>query len=308
MPAGRYCPAVNALPDFRLENVVRFDGGTIEWEAIGAGEPLMWIEGGPGFWAHLARPDVALLAERFRAYLVNAPGCGRTSPPPEGEDYGLDSSVRFVDDARRALGLDQVTIVGHSWGGLAAVAYAAAHPEAVRRLMVIDGYAGVGSVEADAAEAEEEAALDRVRDQPWFADAVAAMPDWAPTEAEQISRFSPAWPLYFADPESEVARDHIARIRRELRWNLDFGRAWDPDPDVDLRPVLSGITCPTLVIAGEHDFVCGPTWNRPIAEGIPGARFDIIRGAGHLPQYEAADEVRRIIGEWLDGTEVANQR
>jgi pimeloyl-ACP methyl ester carboxylesterase len=64
----------------------------------------------------------------------------------------------------------------------------------------------------------------------------------------------------------------------------------------------------TLVIVGEHDFVCGPAWNRPIAEGIPGARFEIISGAGHMPQYEAADEVRRIIGEWLDATEVAPQR
>jgi pimeloyl-ACP methyl ester carboxylesterase len=299
---------MNALPDIRLANVLEYDGSTIEWEAVGAGEPLLWIEGGPGFWAHLARPDVALLADRFRAYLVNAPGCGRTSAPSEGADYGLDSSIRFVDDARNALGLERVTIMGHSWGGLAAVAYAAAYPDAVRRLVVIDGYAGVGSVEADAAEAESEAALDRVRNEPWFEEAVAAIPDWAPTEPEQIARFSSAWPLYFADPESEVARHHIARIRSELRWNLDFGRVWDPDPDVDLRPALANIRCPTLVIVGEHDFVCGPAWNRPIAEGIPGARFEIISGAGHMPQYEAADEVRRIIGEWLDATEVAPRR
>ena len=170
---------MNALSDIRLANVLEFDGRTIEWEAGGSGEALMWIEGGPGFWAHLARPDVALLADRFRTYLVNAPGCGRTSPPLEGADYGLDSSVRFIDDTRKALGLDRITVMGHSWGGLAAVAYAATYPDAVRRLVVIDGYAGVGSVDADAAEAEQQAALDRLRDRSWFADAVAAASDWA---------------------------------------------------------------------------------------------------------------------------------
>ena len=37
------------------------DGQAIEWEAVGGGPPLIWVEGGAGLWAHLARPDVALV-------------------------------------------------------------------------------------------------------------------------------------------------------------------------------------------------------------------------------------------------------
>ena len=59
---------VDDRPTFPLANLLELpDGRLAEWESIGSGEPLLWIEGGPGLPAHLARPDVALVADRFRA-------------------------------------------------------------------------------------------------------------------------------------------------------------------------------------------------------------------------------------------------
>jgi proline iminopeptidase len=292
----------HALPAVRLANLLELpDGRTVEWEAVGHGEPLLWIEGGPGFPAHLARPDVALIADRFRCYLVNAPGCGRTSPPRDLTGYGLEDHVHFFEDVRLALGLPPVTVMGHSWGGLVGVSYAATLPAAVRRLIVIDGYLGDASVDPAEASAERERAFDRIRDRDWFAAALAGFGGdlTGVTEAELCARFSPCWPLYFADPESEAARYQIERIRREVRWNMDVLRAWDPEPPTDLRPVLGRITSPTLVIVGQHDFICGPTFNRPIAAGIPDAEYREIAGVGHLPQYEAPQEFRLILSEWL---------
>ncbi len=110
---------------------------------------------------------------------------------------------------------------------------------------------------------------------------------------------SPCWPVYFADPESDASRSHVERIRREIRWNVATTPAWHPEPPIDLRPVLGAVTCPTLVIVGEHDFICGPIWNRPIADGIRDARLALIQGVGHFPQYERPDEFRRVIRDWL---------
>jgi pimeloyl-ACP methyl ester carboxylesterase len=295
-----------ALEDYPLANLHRLpDGRLVEWEAIGEGEPLIWVEGGPGLAAHLARPDVALLADRFRCHLVNAPGCGRTSAPATPEGYGLGDHVRFFEEVRQALELGPVTVMGHSWGGLIAVAWAIEHPESVRRLIVIDGFIGMASVDERQAVAEREAAYDRVRDRDWFQLAVERQEDYQATEAEQVEWFSPCWPLYFSDPDGPAARTHIERIRRELRWNLDVGRAWEPEPPTDLRPELHRVACPTLVVAGDHDFICGPVWNRPIADGIRDARFEIIRDAGHLPQYEQPDELRRIVHDWLAASDAA---
>ena len=125
-------------------------------------------------------------------------------------------------------------------------------------------------------------------------------------EEVQLTRFDPAWPLYFADPDSFAAAPHLARIRAELRWNVTMSDAWFGDDThfdaVDIVPSLGAVECPTLVIAGEHDFICGPTWNRPIAQAIPGARYVEIADAGHLPQYEQPAAFRTALMDWLATT------
>jgi len=295
---------MRTLRTIELQHLLELpDGRTVEWEAIGCGEPLLWIEGGPGFPAHLGRPDVVLLADRFRAHLVNAPGCGRTSTPADG-DYSLEAIVRFFEEVRVALGVGPWTVMGHSWGGLVAPAYAALVPEAVTRVIVVDGYAGSESVNRAEARAERERALDRLRDRPWFAEALAADEGLSAastgSEEEIVRGWDPTWPLMFAEPDREPALGHVARIRRELRCHLPIGIAWEELHDaVDRRSLLAKVACPTLVVVGVHDYICGPAWNRPLAAAIPGARYAELAGAGHVPQYETPAAFRAAIDDWL---------
>ena len=304
------------LVDHRLADTVTLhDGRTVEWEATGAGPPLMWVEGGPGFWAHLARPDTELVSDLFRCHLVNTPGCGRTSRPADVREYALEPIVDFFDRVRDRLGLGRVTVMGHSWGGLVAAAWAAANPASVERLVVVDGYPGGNqgaTWNATLTDAERERAWSRHAGAPWFDAAVRALDDdenggnVGDDEEVQLTRFDPAWPLYFADPDSFAAAPHLARIRAELRWNVTMSDAWFGDDThfdaVDILPSLGAVECPTLVIAGEHDFICGPTWNRPIAQAIPGARYVEIADAGHLPQYEQPAAFRTALMDWLATT------
>lgn len=294
---------MSALAEIELANLGQLWGGrTFEWEAVGSGEDLVWFEGGPGFWAHLARPDVALVADRFRCHLVNAPGCGRTSPPATPAGYTAEADAAFYEEVCEALGLGRVTIMGHSWGGSLAVVFAAAFPERVRRLVVIDGWCGFSLVDRAEAEAEERLAFDRVRDRPWFPEAmVQHRPFTEMSEEEWVAWFGRRWPVYFAEPESSLARPHVDRIRRECRMNMDS--AGYDDDSLDLRPLLGQVRCPTLVVCGQHDFICGPAWNRPIAEGIAGAEFQVIMATGHLPQYEAPDDFRSVLFDWMRRTD-----
>jgi proline iminopeptidase len=292
------------------------DGRTVEWEAVGDGPRLMWVEGGPGLWAHLARPDVELVSDVFRCHLVNAPGCGRTSPPADTSGYALPAIIAFFEQVRERLGLGPVTVMGHSWGGLVAAAWATAHPESVDRLVVIDGYPGSAlddsrpGVDHDAASAERERAFARHESEPWYDAAVLALAEEEGNEGwdEQtwISRFDPAWPMYFADPSSPLAAPHLARVRAEVRRNMAMNHAWFGQAhhfdDVDILPTLTGVRCPSLVIAGQDDFIGGPAWNRPIAAAIPAARYVEIVGAGHVPQYEQPGAFRAALLDWLAAT------
>ena len=304
------------MPEYPLAEILTAaDGRTVEWEAVGDGPPLMWVEGGPGLWAHLARPDVKLVSDLFRGHLVNAPGCGRTSPPADVSGYSLPEIIAFFEEVRERLGLGRVAVMGHSWGGLVAAAWAAAHPESVDRLVVVDGYPGgiideSGSgVDHDAARAERDRAHARHARQPWYDAAVRALAededeDWG--EETWISRFDPAWPMYFADPSSPLSAPHLARVRAEVRMNMTMSSAWFGDvlhfDDIDILPALAGVRCPSLVIVGQHDFICGPAWNRPIAAAIPAAHYVEITDAGHIPQYEQPDAFRTALRDWLAET------
>ena len=195
--------------------------------------------------------------------------------------------------------------MGHSWGGLVALALAVAVPDAVERVIVIDGYAGQASVPEEVAEAETERAFDRIRNEPWFDAAWAAFDfelDSTLTPRAVDELFKQCWPLYFADRTRPASKAHIARLGQETRWNLEVARAWEPEPPVDLRADLARLACPVLVLVGEHDFICGPAWARAIADATPTATYHEFQGVGHMPQYEAPDEFRRVVLDWLDAT------
>ena len=219
------------LPTIEPAHLAPLPGGAVaEWEAIGEGdEALVWVEGGPGLPAHLARADVAPVLDRFRCYLVNAPGSGRSTHPRLEETYGLEATVAFFDDWRRSVGLGPVTLMGHSWGGLVAPAWAALHPDGVQRLIVISGYAGGGSVAEADWHAERDCALDRIRNQPWFD---LAWRNWEAgslpgrTEQDLADRFWTYLPFYFSDPDNAVSMAHIDRVGREQRWHVPANDAW----------------------------------------------------------------------------------
>jgi len=307
-----------ALMEYPLAEVLtRADGRTVEWEAVGDGPPLMWVEGGPGFWAHLARPDVQMVSDLFRCHLVNAPGCGRTSPPADISGYDLPAIIAFFEEVRESLGLRRVSVMGHSWGGLVVAAWAAAHPESVERLVVIDGYSGSidgtgTAVDYEEVTAERERAYARQASEPWYEAAVRALADDDESgdreidEETWVARFDPAWPMYFADPSSPLSAPHLARVRSEVRMNVPMNRAWFGDAhhfdNVDILPSLAAVKCPAIVIAGEHDFIAGPAWNRPIAAAIPAARYVQIADAGHVPQYEQPEAFQSALRDWLSGT------
>jgi pimeloyl-ACP methyl ester carboxylesterase len=305
-------PESKPLPVIELRELTRLpDGREVEWEALGTGdEPLVWVEGGPGLPAHLARADVVPVLDRFRCHLVNAPGSGRSTAPGDDSGYDLGAIVGFFEAWRRAVDLGPVTLMGHSWGGLVAPAWAALSPEGVRRLIVISGYAGDGSIPPEVATAERDAALDRLHDRRWFRSAYAA---WqrecnriGGTEEDLVTGFGSFLQLYFAEPDEPVAVGHIERIRRELRFHVPIVEAWSgAREEADYRPLLGRIRRPTLVIAGEHDWICGPAWNRALAAAIPGARLVTMERVGHLPQYEAPDAFRAVIDAWLAETRPA---
>ena len=131
-------------------------GGRAAYEVVGAGEPMLYFQGGPGFSASMLRDDAELLSDRFAVYLIDPHGAGGSTPPSDPSKYDHLGHARFYDEVRRALGLDQATIMGISFGSIVALTYAALFPERSTRCVAIAARA-VGQEEEGEAAGERNA-------------------------------------------------------------------------------------------------------------------------------------------------------
>lgn len=94
--------------------------------------------------------------------------------------------------------------------------------------------------------------------------------------------------LYAANPDRVAVRAAIEAMKSNLAADLAAAKAWESGlyQTIDLRPLLGRITCPTLIVAGELDFICGPAQAKPIARAITDVRLEVIPDCGHIPSVE----------------------
>jgi proline-specific peptidase len=270
------------------------DGLTLSYERRGKGPLLVCHPGGPGGSAAEFR-DFAGLDDTFELVLFSPRGSHGSDP---ADDYSLSSYVADVDALRGHLGVEQLDLLGFSHGGCVAMAYAAAHGSHIRRLVLVDTLAVWG----DEAEAAMNQAIETRRGQPWFADAAEAIEEEQAGEfasaAELVANLQRQIPLYFHRWEGNE------QAGRELA--ADFAHA-EPlhhfntveFPTFDLRPGLRTIAAPTLVVAGDDDFICGPACADAIVRELPDVRLVTIRDSGHFVYVEQPEAFRAALTDFL---------
>jgi pimeloyl-ACP methyl ester carboxylesterase len=196
------------------------------------------------------------------------PGFGGT-PRPDGLDSMKGLAVHYAD-LLEDQGLTDVTVVGNSIGGWIAAELALLHSPRVARLILVDA-AGL-QVDADPVADFFSLTMDQVADLSYY------NPDGFRID---LSTFSDAQKAVFAGNRAAL---------------LTYGGTGMVDPT--LRDRLSGITVPTLVVWGAADRMVPLAHGHAYADGIPGARLEIIPDAGHLPQLETPDKLVKLIREF----------
>lgn len=127
--------------DLRMQNAHRFfrstDGSPLWYSTRGSGEPpVLLLPGGPGLSVEYLDPVADIVAERARAVLLEPRGTGRSALGGDAE-LTISQSIRDLDALRQHLVSPRVALLGHSWGAMLAMAYAAAHPTIVSKLILI---------------------------------------------------------------------------------------------------------------------------------------------------------------------------
>jgi proline iminopeptidase len=271
-----------------VEALTTGDGRKLAYKRTGSGPTLVCHGGGPGF-SSLYLGDLGGLDERLELILLDPRGTGGSDRPADPRAYAIEDYVDDVEVLRRNLGLERIDLLGHSHGGVVAIAYAARHPERVERLILASTLARWGPEHQAAFEAGVAARIG----EPWYADAKAAL------EAEQAGDFTTdeemeelavrEFPFYFAHFGNEE-RAYVETLRADST-NSDTLRHFNEEiwETFDLRPDLERINAPTLVITGAEDFITGPVPAAEIEQGLADVSKVIIPNCGHFIFFEAPE-------------------
>ena len=247
-------------------------------EISGSGPPVVLLHGvglNQSIWAG----QVKALESDFQVITYDLLGHGRSAAAHANAP--LADWVDQLNSVVRDLALEKFALVGFSFGGLIAQAYAAQHSRMIDRLVLM-------STVYDRSEAERasvQSRLDVVRREGPQATIPTALSRW----------FSPE----FSKAHPEVMNQYEALLRGNdaasfLSAYECFARA-----DRELVGALAAFDRPTLVMTGELDTGSTPAMARKLAGMIPGAECSIIAGGRHMMPVEMPDEVNSVLRRFL---------
>jgi pimeloyl-ACP methyl ester carboxylesterase len=239
---------------------------------------LLLLHGGPGFDHSIYKPAYSALADVAQVIYLDHRGNGRSEDGPKA-DWTL---AQWGDDVRTfcdVLGIANPIILGASFGGMVALAYATRHPGHPSKLVLISTAAAGGEYLERRVElfelfgGPEVGALARRR----FLE-VEGHPDLASLDAWRRLAF----PLYTRTPrDPDMARRAISRSEA-LQW---FTRPGGESHTFNMFPDMGRICCPTLVMGGEDDPIHPIESQADIAAALP----------PHLVQFERFPNCRHAV-------------
>jgi pimeloyl-ACP methyl ester carboxylesterase len=231
-------------------------------EERGDGQPYLVLHGGAGPQSIAA--FARLLAETGGSRVVTPthPGFGGTIRP-EGLDSVAKLAALYVG-LLDALGLEDVTVIGNSVGGWIAAEMALLGSPRISRMVLLD---------AVGIEVEGHPVAD-----------VSGLPL---PEIQALSFHDPA--PFRVDPATVPDAQKAIMAANAATLAIYAGSQAMADPTLLSR--LSGVAIPTLVLWGESDRIVEPPYGQAYAAAIPGARFEVLPGTGHVPQMETPEFV-----------------
>jgi 3-oxoadipate enol-lactonase len=252
-----------------------FANGTVNAAVSGEGPPL--------FLFHSLLSDRASfdaiapeLSRSHRVIVPELPGFGGSKAVAGGLADVADRMAGMVADAAAG---GEAIVLGNGYGGFVALQMAIRHPEIAKRLILAD--CGAAFSEQGREAFRNMAAASRAK-------GLAAITDVAMRR------------LFAAD--FQAAHPDLMADRREAFLKTDpqvLQAACGQLAELDLRPELSKVKIPVLVLVGEHDEATPPPMSHELAALLPDARLKILTGCAHVPQLQAPQAFLEAIADFL---------
>ena len=280
-------PLYEVPPDVVHHDIPSADGGSIHVIERGSGRPLLLIHGitlQAGVWA----PQLHGLSDRYRVLAMDVRGHGLSTAGSDG--FGRKIAARDVATVIEKLDLHNVVVVGHSMGGMILMEFAGDFPtlleERVAGLVFMDtaAYQIAPKVVLPVAKALG-AGLRRGLDR------------GLPVPQRRMGEDDLSWVMTriaFGSKPPARAVDQTRRFAMEIPQSTSLVSGIDL-LDHDARKALQATKTPSLILVGSRDLLTPVYAARRIAEFLPHARFEVLKGAGHQLMQERPAEFARLL-------------
>jgi pimeloyl-ACP methyl ester carboxylesterase len=250
-----------------------------------AGPVVIALHGGPGAPGYMA-PVGRRLADRFR---VLEPLQRRSG----GEPLTVARHVADLHEVVSRLGGERPALVGHSWGAMLALAYAASHPQEEAALVLV----GCGTF--DRAARDRLRAIRERRADPALRRRLRDLPREVPDPDERLRVLGNLiLPLYSHEPVAEALEVEACDSRGHRESWDDMMRLQDEGV---YPAAFASIRAPVLMLHGEVDPHPGPWIRESLRPHLPQLEYHELARCGHFPWLErgAADEFFSVLRRWL---------
>lgn len=259
-------------------------GGRVAWEAYGSGDPpIVFVPPWQIVHSRVWKAQIPDFARRHRVVAWDARGNGHSDRPTDPLAHTTRSRAADLGAVMDAAGVDSAVLVGLSSAGGPMIVFAAEHPDRVQGMVFVCPASPFGLDGPEADGPFEEPLAD---DEGWNKENLAF---WRRDFAAYLE-------FFFAEAFPET---HSTKQREDA---AAYGLDTDPESlaatvrapsSVDLptlTAMCAALHCPVLVIQGTDERITDVTQGIGLAEAIPGARLELIDGAGHIPN--ARDPVK----------------
>lgn len=273
-------------------------GGRVWYRRIGdgPGTPLLMLHGGPGSSTLGLDTWLGDLPSERAVVMYDQLGSRNSDKPDDPTLWRVDRFVEELAAVRAALGLDEVCLLGHSWGSMLAASYLETRPAGVEKVIFSSPCLDARQWEVDqrallAEMPDVQAIVERCEqagatDSPEYEEAMLAY------YHRHVCRLDP-WP--------DIVREIVAAVNHDvygLMWGASEFTVTGTLRDFNARPGLADLDMPVLFLCGEHDEARPETVDRH-RRLVPRAGMHVFEGASHSTYLEVPDAYRAVVAAFL---------
>ena len=301
--------ATNSSSSAIDEGYLDANGVLLYYKAFGQGPPLLIVHGGPGASHDYFLPHLIPLARRNRLIFIDERGSGKSEKLENPAGYTVEAMVEDVEAVRIGLGLGKVALLGHSYGGVLAQAYALKYQQNLSQLILCSTFHSTKKMNAvfqKQLAAMPAALRQQIQEQEkagLFGNGKGYQQNRY-TESYMLAAWGEAYFPYLYQKRPDANYDPVAN--GIMSWDL-YRTMWGSHGEfvidgnlssVEYSDKLASIHVPTLITVGDHD-ECDPSLAREIQSKIKGSKLVIFPQSGHMTFVDQPGLFRKAVGEFL---------